>query len=92
MGQTAFAYSCRLSKLVFPPTVTSIATQAFNNMYMMSCYDFSQHTAVPTLSNTNAFGGIPSDCVFKIPTSLYDEWINATNWSAIAATNTFVGV
>lgn len=47
-------------------------------------YDFSQHTSVPTLSNTNAFKGINGICKIIVPDSLYDSWITATNWSTYA--------
>jgi hypothetical protein len=51
----------------------------------MAMYDFTSHTSVPTLSNTDAFSGIPSDCVIKVPVALYDEWSTATNWSTYAS-------
>lgn len=38
-------------------------------------------TAVPTLNNVNAFD---NDCQIYVPLSLYDSYIVATNWSAIA--------
>lgn len=37
-------------------------------------------TAVPTLGNANAFD---NDCQIYVPLSLYDDYIIATNWSAI---------
>ena len=70
-----------LSYIAIPSSVTSIQASAFNNCYGMAFYDFSHHTAVPTLANTNAFKGIPSDCKIIVPDALYDEWIAATNWS-----------
>jgi hypothetical protein len=51
----------------------------------MSFYDFSHHTAVPTLANANAFTGIPSDCKIIVPDALYDKWVSATNWSTYAS-------
>ena len=50
----------------------------------MAIYDFTNHTSVPTLENTNAFTGIPSDCKIKVPESLLEEWKAATNWSTYA--------
>jgi hypothetical protein len=47
----------------------------------MAFYDFSNHTSVPTLANTNAFTNIPSDCKIIVPDNLYDTWKTATNWS-----------
>jgi hypothetical protein len=51
----------------------------------MAFYDFSALEAVPTLSTTNAFANIPSDCKIIVPDALYDEWIAATNWSTYAS-------
>jgi hypothetical protein len=51
----------------------------------MAIYDFSTHTSVPTLSSMDAFDGIPSDCIMKIPSALFETWKNATNWSIYAS-------
>ena len=51
----------------------------------MSFYDFSALTTVPSLSATNAFTNIPSDCKIIVPDALYDTWISATNWSTYAS-------
>ena len=51
----------------------------------MAYYDFRASKSVPTLSNTNAFNNIPSDCKIVVPDSLYDTWIAATNWSTHAS-------
>jgi hypothetical protein len=51
----------------------------------MAYYDFSTHTSVPTLSNTNAFQNIPTDCKIIVPDNLYDTWIAATNWSTYSS-------
>jgi hypothetical protein len=69
---------------VIPEGVTSISTYAFGNCWGMAYYDFRTSKSVPTLSNTNAFSGIPSDCKIVVPDSLYDTWVAATNWSTYA--------
>ena len=51
----------------------------------MRYYDFSAFASVPTLSNTNAFKDIPSDCQMLIPSARYDEWKAATNWATYAS-------
>lgn len=81
----AFANCFSLSSIAIPPSVTSIQGSAFSGCYGMSFYDFSHHTAVPTLANATAFQNIPSDCKIVVPDNLYDEWIVATNWSAYAS-------
>lgn len=47
--------------------------------------DFSQATAVPELSNTDAFGSTNSTFKIVVPDSLYNDWIVATNWSTYAS-------
>lgn len=84
IGNSMFGVCSSLSSLVIPVSVTTIYDRAFNGCYGMAFYDFSRHTAVPTLANTNAFTGIPDDCKIIVPDALYDEWIVATNWSAYA--------
>ena len=67
------------------PKVESIVGYTFYNCKKCLEYDFSGCTAVPTLSNTNAFQNINSNAKIKVPSALYDEWIAATNWSNFAS-------
>lgn len=77
---------CRsLSSVIFPSSIENLPAEAFYNCYGMAFYDFSHHTAVPTLNNANAFTSIPEDCKIIVPDALYDEWIAATNWSTYAS-------
>ena len=84
IGFNMFQNCISLTSVIIPASVKSINALVFSNCYGMAYYDFSHHTAVPTLANTNAFTGIPSDCKIIVPDVLYDEWIAATNWSAYA--------
>lgn len=85
IGNNAFATCYSLSTAVIPSSVTSIGSSAFANCYGIRVYDFTKHTSVPTLSNTNALSGIADDCEIRVPSSLYDEWIAATNWATYAS-------
>ena len=81
----AFQGCNSLSSITIPNGVTSIGSNAFNDCYGMRYYDFSACTAIPSLSNTNAFNNIPSDCQMLIPSSLYNNWKAATNWATYAS-------
>lgn len=67
-----------------PGSVSNIYGSTFQRVYGAVYYDFTSHTAVPALSATTAFTGIPADCEIRVPAALYDEWIAATNWSTYA--------
>lgn len=81
---SSFYYCTSLAEMIFPSSVTSITTSVFGECQGMAVYDFTHHTAVPTLSNTSSFTNIPADCVIKVPSALVDTWKSATNWSALA--------
>ena len=84
IGSIVFSLNYSLTSVSMSNRVTSIANLTFNNCYGMVAYDFTTCTSVPTLANTKAFSNIPSDCKIKVPASLYNEWIAATNWSTYA--------
>ena len=78
-------YSCySLTSIIVPSGVKSIGSNTFNLCYSLTKYNFSQCTAVPTLSNENAFYYINNIAKIIVPDSLYDEWIAAANWSKYA--------
>ena len=78
-------YNCySLTNIVIPSSVKYINQYVFQYCYSIIKYDFSQHTSVPKLSNTNAFNGINKIAKIIVPDSLYDEWIATSNWSTYA--------
>lgn len=81
----AFASCYSLASITIPDGVTSIEGYAFYNCYGMRYYDFSACTAIPSLSDKNAFSNIPSDCKLLIPSALYNRWKAATNWTTYAS-------
>ena len=90
IGNYAFQSCSSLSSISIPNSVTSIGGSAFSYCSGVRYYDFTRHTAVPTLSNTKAFNGIAADCEIRVPAALADEWKAATNWATYA--NKIVGV
>ena len=83
--RSVFSYCSSLASITIPDGVTSIGGSAFYNCYGMRYYDFSACTAIPALSNTNAFDNLPSDCQMLIPSALYNNWKSATNWATYAS-------
>ena len=83
--RSVFSYCSSLASIAIPHGVTSIGGSAFYNCYGMSYYDFSACTAIPDLSNANAFDNLPSDCQMLIPSALYNNWKSATNWATYAS-------
>ena len=82
INSKAFQYCRTLYSLNIPSGVTTISAQTFEYCQGLAYVDFSKHTAVPTLSNTNAFSYVYSGLQIRVPAALYDEWIAATNWSS----------
>ena len=81
IGSSAFEHCSSFTSLEIPPSVTSIGSSAFLYCGRLAYIDFSRHTAVPTLSSTNAFTSTPTAMEIRVPAALYDAWIAATNWS-----------
>lgn len=71
-----------MRKLVLPSTIDTVEARAFNNCQGLEYIDFSKCTQVPSLQNVNAFYNCTAD--IWVPSDLYNDWINATNWSAIS--------
>lgn len=79
-----FQYCNGLTEITLPSSITSINGGAFYNCFGMIKYDFTNLTAVPTLSNVSAFTGINANCKIVVPDDLYETWIGTTNWSTYA--------
>ena len=74
-------YQCySLTSVVIPNSVTTIGSASFGKCTSVKYYDFTSHTAVPAIQSTS-FTSLSNDCEIRVPASLYNEWIAATNWS-----------
>lgn len=85
IGDHAISACPSITSITIPSKVASLGVYAFYNSYGIAIFDFTKHTSVPTLENTNAFTNIPSSFKIKVPSSLLEEWKAATNWSTHAS-------
>lgn len=79
---SAFMNCSTLQRLAFEGGITSVGATAFSGCYGVRVFDFSNCTAIPTLSNVNAFANTSSTKQIIVPDALYDTWILADNWSS----------
>ncbi len=79
----AFSDCYSLANITIPDRVTSIGNYAFSSCYCVAEYHLKP-TTPPTLSSTNAFSSIPSDCIIYVPQGCLEAYQNATNWATYA--------
>ena len=84
ISSSAFSGCESLETITIPSTVTSVAASAFSNCTSMKSYHFLS-TTPPTLANTNAFYGIPADCIIYVPQGYLNAYQTANNWSTYAS-------
>ena len=84
IGNSAFNSCYSLASVTIPDSVTSIGNSAFSSCYGMAKYHLKP-TTPPTLSSTNAFNTIPSDCIIYVPQGCLEAYQNATNWTTYAS-------
>ena len=85
IGNDAFGGCGGLSSVVIPDSVSSIDYQAFSGCSGVKYYDFTKHAAVPSLGDIDVFDYNAPDCEIRVPAALYNEWVNATNWTTYAS-------
>ena len=81
-------YNCySLASVTIPSGITSISTYAFQNCYGLGLIRF-EPTTPPTVSNSNAWTSVPTDCLILIPCNRRADYTES--WYAeryLAATN-----
>ena len=80
IGTNAFSGCYSLTKFHIPKTVTSVGSGAFNSCTTL-CDVLNESKS--TLSNTSAFGELPSLYRIYVPRENLSWFETATNWSAI---------
>ena len=84
IGNSAFNGCYSLASVTIPDSVTSIGNSAFSSCYGMAKYHLKP-TTPPTLSSSNAFNTIPSDCIIYVPQGCLEAYQNTTNWTTYAS-------
>ena len=84
INRNAFQYCYSLASVTIPDGVTYIDSRAFQYCCGIAEYHLKP-TTPPTLSNTDAFYNIPSDCIIYVPQGCLEKYQNATNWSTYAS-------
>ena len=84
IGKLAFSNCYSLASITIPDSVTSIGNSVFDKCYGVAEYHLKP-TTPPTLSSTNAFNTIPSDCIIYVPQGCLEAYQNATNWATYAS-------
>ena len=78
---SAFSGCTSLQNITIPDSVKTIGNSTFSGCNSLQYIDFTSHTSIPTLG-TGVFNNTPSDFEIRVPAALYNDWCNATNWSA----------
>lgn len=88
IGTSTFNSCQSLASIIIPDGVTNIGSNTFQYCYGIKEYHLFPVNP-PVLNNTNAFGGISSDCIIYVPYSadhsILEAYKTASNWSDYAS-------
>ena len=88
IGNYAFGSCYCLSSVTIPNNVTNIGTYAFQYCYGLAELHFLP-TTPPTVSNSNAFSNVPTDCKIFVPAGSLNTYTTATNYPS-SSTYTYI--
>ena len=84
----AFLNCSSLSSITIPSSVTKIWDSAFKGCYGFGKITFASETP-PTVSSSNAFSGIPTDCKIYVPQGSLSAYTSAQNYPS-SSTYTYI--
>ena len=82
---SAFSECMSLYKLVIPSWILTIEAQAFQYCGLKELHFLG--TTPPTVSNSNAFQNLPTDCTIYVPTGYLSAYTGATNYPSSSTYN-----
>lgn len=83
VGNNCFYSSLFIKSITFGESIASIGSGFLSsNSKYIELLDFSKAKQVPTLGGAITITNLA--CRILVPSTLYDEWIAATNWSAVS--------
>ena len=88
ISSDAFSSCHSLTSITIPSGVTSISSSAFQYCYGLGYIKFKS-TTPPTVSSSNAWTGIPTDCIIYVPRGSLSAYTSATNYPS-SSTYTYV--
>lgn len=75
-----FVSNCyALTTVTIPSSTTKIGNNAFQNCYGLKIIKF-EGTSPPTVSNSNAWSNVPTDCIIYVPTGSLAAYTSAANY------------
>ena len=83
-GTTSIGSSCfrgcrSLSSITIPDTVATINNEVFRDCTGLGAIYF-EGTTPPTVTNSNAFSSLTTDCIIYVPTGTLADYTSATNY------------
>ena len=85
-GCNGMFYNCTsLKRIKMNASSGSWGESMFNGCTSLELVDMTGSTGVPQLENVNNFDNTNDTYKIVVPASLYDTWVNETNWASIAS-------
>ena len=79
IGNNAFQYCYALTSVTIPSGVRSIGGSAFQYCRGLGFIKFTS-TTPPTVSKSNTWEGVPTDCIIYVPAGYLENYEDATNY------------